>query len=335
MSPAPLRPFAIVPIDLLPALSDAELRLYAYLVRHTYAFNGRTDVRMTDEEIMHGRYMKGGVRMDGGSGLDSRGRLIRARKALVERGTIAVLEDFSDLARKETTYTLIDLPSSEGVSTMDTPVSTVDTPVSTMDTQTSTVDTRVAMTDTRVSTVATRTQGRDPGKDLGKEKSGSHPTLPLTGIDPAATKARKAKASGAPTPGMQECIAAFHDRYVARTGHAPTWGDKQCGMLRRLIDMHGSAEVIRRIGVLFTAPPAFLATSPPDLETLVQHFDKLAVPAQPLPTRPTMASGPTTVSVSSTGTKYQLPSVANPVAPDVLRALADDLLAKMRGNGPT
>jgi hypothetical protein len=40
------------------------------------------------------------------------------------------------------------------------------------------------------------------------------------------------------------------------------------------------AEVIRRIGILFRAPPKFLADSLPDLATLEQHWDKLAAPSR-------------------------------------------------------
>lgn len=134
-----------------------------------------------------------------------------------------------------------------------------------------------------------------------------------------------------PVRGWQECVDAFHERYRARTGgREPTWGPKQGGMLRPLVAKHGHLEVIRRIGVLFTAPPAFLAGSPPDVATLVQHFDKLAAPT----IERTMPGQKTTTSITTRPTEpYKPPTVAQPIASDAVREAAIAVLANLRKNG--
>jgi hypothetical protein len=76
-------------------------------------------------------------------------------------------------------------------------------------------------------------------------------------------------------------VAEFDRRYRERTGAKPTWNGATGAMVKRLLAArHSPEEVCRRIGVLFDAPPWFLAGSVPDIPTLVQHFDKLATPAQ-------------------------------------------------------
>lgn len=155
---------------------------------------------------------------------------------------------------------------------------------------------------------------------------------PSRGPEPLKlTPSPVARGKRAPVEGMQECVADFHERYRARVpGSNPTWGPAQGNMMRRLIEAHGAAEVRRRIRVLFTAPPAFLATSTPDLATLAQHFDKLAAPALPSVPR---TNGPTATSVTSPVKPYQPPTVAEPVDPAEVRSLADGLLANLRRGG--
>ncbi len=80
----------------------------------------------------------------------------------------------------------------------------------------------------------------------------------------------------------QPAVAEFDSRYRAAYETKPTWGAKQVGQLKKLVASHGIDEVLRRIGVLFEAPPSFLA-GPHDVGTLVQHFDKLVRPASPRP----------------------------------------------------
>lgn len=71
-------------------------------------------------------------------------------------------------------------------------------------------------------------------------------------------------------------VDAFHAYYVAtHDGSKPTWGAKQVAQLKRLVKAHGVAEVVRRVGVLTSAPPRW-PVGPWDLATFVQHFDKVA-----------------------------------------------------------
>lgn len=83
-------------------------------------------------------------------------------------------------------------------------------------------------------------------------------------------------------------VAAFDAAFRAQNGAAPTWGAKQGAQVRELVTKHSAAEVQRRIGVLFTAPPSWLVP-PFDLGTLVQHFDKLAAPSKPPPSKAPVA----------------------------------------------
>jgi hypothetical protein len=81
-------------------------------------------------------------------------------------------------------------------------------------------------------------------------------------------------------PGHRDVVAKFDTLYKqAAGGRSPSWGQKQGGQIKTLLSKHSAAEVIRRMEILFWAPPRFLVGSVPDLETLVQHFDKLVAPA--------------------------------------------------------
>lgn len=81
-----------------------------------------------------------------------------------------------------------------------------------------------------------------------------------------------------PVSPHRQVIAAFDARYELAYGMKPTWGQKQGGQVKKLLSKHSAGEIGRRISILFDAPPAFLAGSPADFGTLVQHFDKLVVP---------------------------------------------------------
>lgn len=74
---------------------------------------------------------------------------------------------------------------------------------------------------------------------------------------------------------------AFHAAYLGKYETKPTWGAKQIAILKRLVTAHGADEVVRRIGILFTSPPQWLAESSVDVNTLANHFDKLAVAVVP------------------------------------------------------
>jgi hypothetical protein len=72
------------------------------------------------------------------------------------------------------------------------------------------------------------------------------------------------------------------ERYLERTGSKPTWKkDRHFPNLANLLKQHDqdAAMFCARIDVLFDAPPRFLAGSPPDFDTFLQHFDKLAAPS--------------------------------------------------------
>jgi hypothetical protein len=86
-------------------------------------------------------------------------------------------------------------------------------------------------------------------------------------------------------PEASKAIAFFCDRYKSKYGQAPIVRAKDACGVKQLFARHGrQLEDLRRaITNLFDAPPPFLASSAPDLGTLVQHFDKLVVPcAAPL-----------------------------------------------------
>lgn len=73
-------------------------------------------------------------------------------------------------------------------------------------------------------------------------------------------------------------------REAAGTANGPTWDAKTGAQVKRLLAKPGGCdEAIRRAGILFRAPPAWLAKGGgiPDLGTLVAHWDKLAVAAAP------------------------------------------------------
>jgi hypothetical protein len=94
------------------------------------------------------------------------------------------------------------------------------------------------------------------------------------------TKEKKPRKEKPPAAsGHKETVDHFHRRFTERFGKGPTWNGKTGNIVSRLIKLHGGEEVRRRIDVLFDAPPAFLASSPPDVGTLSQHFDKLVIPA--------------------------------------------------------
>ncbi len=77
-----------------------------------------------------------------------------------------------------------------------------------------------------------------------------------------------------------QVIAAFDTAYRDKYQSKPSWGAKQGAQVNRLLKAHPSTEIIRRIGILFSSPPSFLAGSPPDIATLEQHFDKLSQPSR-------------------------------------------------------
>ncbi len=114
-------------------------------------------------------------------------------------------------------------------------------------------------------------QDQDQEQDQDLENYDSSPSEP-----PVAPKRGRSE----PTSDHGRAIDEFDRRYQAKYQAKPTWGPKQGQQISRLLKSHPAAEVIRRIGILFDAPPPFLANSAPDVGTLEQHFDKLATPCR-------------------------------------------------------
>ncbi len=102
------------------------------------------------------------------------------------------------------------------------------------------------------------------------------PALPGLGSD------RDPPSSGAPEKafrdhaGVREISARYEAFYrEANHGASPTPGAKQNSQIAGLIRKHGAAEVERRMSIMFTSPPPWMAP-PFDLGTLVLLFDKFA-----------------------------------------------------------
>lgn len=105
-------------------------------------------------------------------------------------------------------------------------------------------------------------------------------TLTLTpSPSPSQNVASPPKPARKPPSGHQVAIDCFEQAYRAAYGVGATWNGRSAKGISSLVKAHGSDEVCRRIGLLFSSPPAWLKP-PCDVGTLVQHFDKL-VPAQP------------------------------------------------------
>ena len=123
-------------------------------------------------------------------------------------------------------------------------------------------------------------QERDVGPDQRHATSGhvQHTTLAASeDLDHERSRSHDLSAEHEAPKDHRGAIDEFDRRYrAAYDGAKPTWGAKQVAQLKKLVHAHRCPEVVRRIGILFEHPPAFL--SPPfDVGTLVQHFDKLAV----------------------------------------------------------
>jgi len=113
-----------------------------------------------------------------------------------------------------------------------------------------------------------------PSDPPSEDQHVASPSAPLA-LEPQPTRKPRDKAK--PVEGYTETVAVFDQAFrAASQGKKPTWTAIAGANLKRLLKAHGAAEVQRRIGVLFSSPPRWL--SPPfTLETLVRHFDALAV----------------------------------------------------------
>ena len=119
-------------------LTLGEFRLLGYLIRHQVSF-GNTNVRLSDEELLHGRKKRGGARMDSGCGIQGRNNLKVAREALIKRGWIVMDEDLSDKARPRRWYRVnveAETEAKSEVSESDSGVSDLDSSLSGADSRT-------------------------------------------------------------------------------------------------------------------------------------------------------------------------------------------------------
>lgn len=101
--------FTPVPDDffdvLLPALTDAELRVLCYMMRRTFGFKKRSD-RISLSQITGGIVKRDGERLDGGAGISKMGAA-RAINGLIAKGIILAERNRSAAHGDEpTTYTL-------------------------------------------------------------------------------------------------------------------------------------------------------------------------------------------------------------------------------------
>lgn len=117
-------------------------------------------------------------------------------------------------------------------------------------------------------------------------------TLPGAAVGPKAPRKASPRPATAPPPpkpaisemtgpGWQAVVDAWWSAFQAASGGvAPTLDERAFGQLRRVVARAkgDTAEVIRRIEILWSSPPTFLAGGMHDPATLDQHWDKLAAP---------------------------------------------------------
>lgn len=113
---------------------------------------------------------------------------------------------------------------------------------------------------------------------MGNSKAAPEQTN-IPGIAAAGAGARRKtrqKRAGKPeaTPGLKATIAAFDASYRAAYSAKPTWGAKQCAMVKRLVAQHGADEVQKRIALLFAVGIDW-PRPPWDVGALVAAFDRL------------------------------------------------------------
>lgn len=93
-------------VNLLHVMKESELKVTLYILRHTWGFRNYDNYQvMTIDEIQDGRRIKGGGRLDNGTGL-SKQSVITAIKAGVARGTLEELSNKKDKARIRKSYRL-------------------------------------------------------------------------------------------------------------------------------------------------------------------------------------------------------------------------------------
>lgn len=158
---------------------------------------------------------------------------------------------------------------------------------------------------------AAETRGDSPPpaaglEGIGEERMGEEGDLPPPAAGaPVLAVVPSETAKTTMRDAIKQVADLWYELHEERTGQKPIWTKDQKGMvfgsLKRLVEACarggdpavGADEVCRRSRILFTAPPPFLASSVPDIPTLVQHFEKLAAPSQ---RRPTTRSGSAGIS---------------------------------------
>lgn len=106
---APSENWSKLPHDLvylMPDMKESELKVTLYILRHTWGFGNYEDfLPMTIDEIMNGRKIREGKRIDNGTGL-SKQSVITGTKAGISRGTLEEVANRVDLARIKKGYKL-------------------------------------------------------------------------------------------------------------------------------------------------------------------------------------------------------------------------------------
>lgn len=93
-------------IELLPKLSETELKIILYIMRHTWGFQEfDKPKKITVDEFMHGRKRSDGSRMDNGTGLSNWGVQDGIAKA-IKHGFVTCKVDDRDKGRVKKYYAL-------------------------------------------------------------------------------------------------------------------------------------------------------------------------------------------------------------------------------------
>lgn len=102
--------------------------------------------------------------------------------------------------------------------------------------------------------------------------------IATAGVGDSDKRAPASRDSDSGSDQHRRVVDAFHQRFLYAYGKAPTWrgaaGGRSMRALKELREAHGADEVIRRIGIMFDAPPSWLRP-PFTVSTLASNFDRL------------------------------------------------------------
>lgn len=132
----------------------------------------------------------------------------------------------------------------------------------------------------KATALATRfqyTENREQKNSCEPPAEASHPAL-LSLVPPNGPGARKPRSAEQATGPHRTVTDAYFAHFEVAYGTKPIWSAKQGGQLNRLLKTHTASEIVRRLEILFTAPPAWL-DPPHDFGTLVSNFDRLVQPS--------------------------------------------------------